>query len=458
MKKIRQWFYEFIKPRLMAGFQWTRTITKIIFKFALTIIIFASFVSFAVVPFLHNIIDPTIAQWIWYSTTIVSIVSLFYIGKRSKKPNFETQIFEFLYKWGEFLIYPIFANVFVINYYDIDLIWMWVIFGMFALFVPAFFFSLFNFHLKNNNPSEEGRRISGLNIIKSILLYWFIDLFYMSIFNDWLISTFVFGILSIVIIFFNLVNAFLNGAKILRFLIVLEMIIALIMSGYLIFIIPNDSLQEIVLQIATALYGGILALVGVAWTIKDTNEKRQNDLLRIENERREEERKKHIPYVRIAKKEDVTVYGTISKIHSIDLAKPEDREKLVNHRYISIYTILIFLKNISTNNIILHGAFIDELYYNFENAVLIEKDAICKIEIGNTPILNFVDEIKNIELKISDIYDNFYKVECVIKFEDRNKKTEYITPDNKKFYGNMKHYLIEGCKLPELIKEDEKYE
>ena len=84
--------------------------------------------------------------------------------------------------------------------------------------------------------------------------------------------TFVFGILAVVIIFFNLVNAFLNGAKVLRFFIVLEMIIALIMSGYMIFIIPNESLQEIVLTIVAALYGGILTLVGVAWTIKQTHE------------------------------------------------------------------------------------------------------------------------------------------------------------------------------------------
>lgn len=71
----------------------------------------------------------------------------------------------------------------------------------------------------------------------------------MSIFNDWLIPTFVFGILAIVIIFFNLANAFLNGAKILRFFIVLEMIIALIMSGYLIFIIPTNHFKKLYLQL-----------------------------------------------------------------------------------------------------------------------------------------------------------------------------------------------------------------
>ena len=191
---------------------------------------------------------------------------------RRKQPMFKTPIIEFLGKWGEIISFPVIISIFIFNYYEIDYVLMWGIFAIGMLFVPIFFFSLLCFHLKNNNLSEEAKQKSSLNIIKSVFLYWFIDLFYMSIFNGWLISTFVFGILALVIIYFNLVDTFLNGAKILRFLIVLEMIIALIMSGYLIFIIPNDTVQEIVLTIVAALYGGILTLVGVAWTIKQTHE------------------------------------------------------------------------------------------------------------------------------------------------------------------------------------------
>ena len=42
---------------------------------------------------------------------------------------------------------------------------------------------------------------------------------------------------------------------------------------YLIFLIPGESLQTIVLTITAAVYGGLLTLVGVAWTIKDNSEK-----------------------------------------------------------------------------------------------------------------------------------------------------------------------------------------
>ena len=272
MKKIFEIVIGFLKPKLIAIKKWTISAIRLLAKILVKIVVITSLLSFAVVPFLHNCINHDLAQWIWYPACILSILESIIANARNKRQTFKNPLFEFLSRWGEFVIYPIIVSVFVINYYEIDYAWMWVIFGMIALCVPMFFFLLLSFHIKNNNLSEDAKQKSSQNIVKSILLYWFIDLFYMSIFNDWLIPTFVFGILAIVIIFFNLVNAFLNGAKILRFFIVLEMIIALIMSGYLIFIIPNQSLQEIVLTIVAALYGGILTLVGVAWTIKQTHE------------------------------------------------------------------------------------------------------------------------------------------------------------------------------------------
>ena len=265
---------------------------KNIAKLILGIIVVVAFVTFFIVPFLHNSIDRTLAQWIWYPAVSISILFFVIDNIRSKRPAFKTPIIDFLSKWGEISVFPVFVSLFVFNYYEIKYIWMWVLFGIAAIFILAFFLSLLMFYIRINQLSEEEKHTSVMNIMKSILLCWFIDLLYMSIFNDWLIPTFIFGVLAIVIVFFNLVKAFLYGAKILHFLIALEMIIALALSGYLIFIIPNESLQEIVLSIVAALYGGILTLVGVAWTIKDSNEKRQEDFKRIEDARKEEERKK----------------------------------------------------------------------------------------------------------------------------------------------------------------------
>lgn len=57
---------------------------------------------------------------------------------------------------------------------------------------------------------------------------------------------------------------------------------------------------EIFVNAYSALVGGGLTLVGVAWTIKDANRKRQEELERIEKERKEEERKKLKPFFSFA--------------------------------------------------------------------------------------------------------------------------------------------------------------
>ena len=56
------------------------------------------------------------------------------------------------------------------------------------------------------------------------------------------------------------------------------------LSVYMIYILPDEQLKTIVTAVVAALYGGILTLVGVAWTIRHSDK-----------ERREEEKKKAKP-------------------------------------------------------------------------------------------------------------------------------------------------------------------
>ena len=108
-----------------------------------------------------------------------------------------------------------------------------------------------------------------------------------------------------VYIFYNLTRAFLSNTKKHWWGLLQDFLWGVAITVYLIFLIPNDALQTIVLSITAAVYGGLLTLVGVAWTIKDTNEKRKEDLIRVETERKEEERKKNIPYIRLAFNKDL---------------------------------------------------------------------------------------------------------------------------------------------------------
>ena len=106
----------------------------------------------------------------------------------------------------------------------------------------------------------------------------------MAIFNQWRALIYVFGLLSIVIIFTNLISVFLSENKLLNKMISFDLILGIGLSVYLIYMLPDEQLKTIVTAVVAALYGGILTLVGVAWTIRHSDK-----------ERREEEKKKAKP-------------------------------------------------------------------------------------------------------------------------------------------------------------------
>ena len=354
----------------------------------------ATVVVFFFVPFLHRCIDHAVAQGIWYVSFVILVLSCTIWGIRKEKSVFKTPIIEFLGKWGAFLVFPVVLSVFIFNYYDVDYIWMWVIFAMVALCVPIFFWSLLKFYIKHNKPSQKAAQKISLNTVKSVFLYWFIDLLYMSIFNDWLIFTFVFGILSLVIIFFNLTNAFLNGAKSLRFFIALELIIALALSGYLIFIIPNESIQEIVLTIVSALYGGMLTLVGVAWTIK-----RQDDI------HQEQEIKAYRPIVLV--QTNIPNETKVFKINKLNCDTITFEANKTNK--ISTYIQTIFLHNTDFAHFYLLGLIINEEKILIETKQYIHKDDAFAITFSRK-ILYSISDIDTVSLYVQDLLGNYYEI------------------------------------------------
>ena len=144
----------------------------------------------------------------------------------------------------------------------------WFFFGFFAVFCPIAFLwrSSKIIEKKGGVKSRAGIALLAETLVY-IIQFWLYDLLYMAIFSGWLIWQFVFGVISIIIIFVNLVKTFANEVKVARFMLALELVIGLGLTIYLIYIIPIDSLRTIVTAIVAAVYGGLLTLSGVAWTI-----------------------------------------------------------------------------------------------------------------------------------------------------------------------------------------------
>ena len=256
---------------------------KISVKALIAIIGIAVTVAFIAVPFLHNKIDAIVAKVIWYPSCLLFVISaIATIFKKPKTPS-KYPIFDFLGNLGLVPIVVIFSSAFLINYYDTAYSWWWAIFVLVALFLPVFVFGMRNFLKKENEYTEEQLNTSLKICWKYVCFYWLIDLFYMAIFNYWMANEqsqtiwltlqFIFGGLAMVYIFYNLTRAFLSNTKKHWWGLLQDFLWGIAITVYLIFLIPNDSLQPIVLSITAAVYGGLLTLVGVAWTIKDNSNK-----------------------------------------------------------------------------------------------------------------------------------------------------------------------------------------
>ena len=160
----------------------------------------------------------------------------------------------------------------------------WIIFAVILLLIPI---AVVNFKMmaeKRINPTEEQKKQANLNYIFLILFYWLCDLFYMAFILDSLALKFIFGGFIMLIIFYNLSKAFISGASNFKWGLIQDFVVGVGMSIYLIYIIPCDDLREVVIPIVAAVYGGLITLVGVAWTIRKTD-----------NDRKAEEKKKAEP-------------------------------------------------------------------------------------------------------------------------------------------------------------------
>lgn len=162
------------------------------------------------------------------------------------------------------------------------MIWHWIIFILMLFLIPIGIaeFKVFAYKYINCTQTEEQKKIANQNMAKYMIFYWLCDIFYLACFNNWLIMKFIIGILLMIIVFYSLTVSFLSSTPknfILKFGFIQDFIIGIGLSIYLIYIIPCDEIKEIVIPIVSALYGGLLTLVGVAWTIKQNDSDRKNE-------------------------------------------------------------------------------------------------------------------------------------------------------------------------------------
>lgn len=274
--------------------------------------------------------------------------------------------------------------------------WHWFWFGFFVVYIPLAFFYMYFWSGKRVKPNEEQKKTAALNLCKYILLFWFYDLLYMAIFNQWLVLEYIFGIIAVIIIFSNLIKAFLSGIKSFKWILPFDLLCGVGLSVYLIYRMPNETLQTIVLTVVAALYGGLLTLVGVAWTIKSEAKNRQDDFDKREQERKEEEKKKARPIFTFN-----MVYHDLDTVEGKRICLDENQERFE-------FEVLAQLENSEHSSFKVERVYHDNQWWD---------------TLGNNVILpnkcvyfdfNFTEDVNNLFMEIKDGLDNAYYYEIKV--------------------------------------------
>lgn len=295
--------------------------------------------------------------------------------------------------------------------------WQWVIFALLLVAIP---FALGYFALwikRKKNITEEQNKILSMNIARYVLFYWLCDLFYMSFIINSLACRYVFGGLIMTIIFYNIASVFVNqsatnGNSLVKIGIIQDLIVGVGISVYLIYLIPNATLQQIVIAIVAALYGGLFTLVGVAWTIRKGDADRKTDLERITLERKEDERKMYRPVFSVAShvvdsKKIVRVL--LDNLLNVDTIITKKKTKTT----IDLQAIII--ENSSKVEFYVTGLKFDGIYYPTKTKSLVKKDySLCayfyeSYAFKSTP---------TISICIEDLISNKYDVELQTEIRD----------------------------------------
>ena len=254
---------------------------KIVKIIAFKIIPKIALISFSVIPFLFNVLSLKTAYFIWVPSLIVFVIDsvLLYIKGKNKSEEFKPH--DVFVRGMSLVALYFFISAFITNYYEINYSWWWISAITTSVAVPITLCNLWKYAEIKNAYMIEQKKTTRINLIKYILFYWLADAFYISIFSHSLLWQFITGGLCMVIIFTNLSNLVISRKVVSKVAMLHDFVAGIAITIYLIYIIPNSSLQNIVLIIASALYGGLITLVGVAWTIKDGH-RREAESKRLE--------------------------------------------------------------------------------------------------------------------------------------------------------------------------------
>lgn len=267
----------------------------------------------------------------------------------------------------------------------------WIIFSVMILLIPFAFICFKIAFVDKLTVTEQQKKNANLTTGKYILLFWLYDFLYMAIFNQWLVLEYILGVLSIIIIFTNLTRALLSENKIIMWMLPFDLVLGIGLSVYLIYILPEPSLQTIMTAIISAIYGGIITLVGVAWTIKHNKDERKQDEI-------EANRPIIFPF---------NPYNDFDSKKLLDILFVDDNQ--ATHKYVGM------IKNTDKAVLLLKEIIVDGVNIPIKYGDVLDKNMVAQIIVTSSKQL----EYNSIILVGSDIRGNIIKYEMELKTEKK---------------------------------------
>ncbi len=288
--------------------------------------------------------------------------------------------------------------------------WQWLIFALIIIAIPYGLYNIKKLAIKRVKPTKEQESKGNQRFFVLCLFYWLCDFFYMTFIINNLTWRFILGGLIMVIVFYNLSKAFISGNKVFSFGLIQDFIVGISLTIYLIYIIPNKELQEIIIPIIAAVYGGLLTLVGVAWTIKDGNKKRQEELKRVENERKDEERKKYRPFVNVYGGNNLKGLPSTEPIMAVDWLKNTDEISNARTENLAVENNIrnCCFSNTDFASFYVYGIMINGAKTSFKSYRYIRKGIYFQISFAR-PVYT-KKPIEEISLILEDMLGNLYEL------------------------------------------------
>lgn len=156
----------------------------------------------------------------------------------------------------------------------------WVIAICVAVISP---FAIANFKINmeaKGNFTEEQKKSATSKLLIMTLSIWYADFTFICMFMGWLISFFILAVLYLIKMIYNVASVLVNrkdAAAYPNFLIIGDFVLSFLLLTLLIYKIPDQTLQTIVIALTAALIGGLLTLLGVIMTIKKSDKDRKED-------------------------------------------------------------------------------------------------------------------------------------------------------------------------------------